>query len=160
MNCLRLHLHLLKSILVVQFIVTIVEPSEHTLGNHLYENIGRLELLFGTIYFFTGSILIVPYIFSSSLLFKDKVFREGELFNKVSNTPKNYTIRYKYWKKEVGGGISYTRFNILGAQVDFHPLKQMKQFRIYIFQIPILIVEVKPIRHRLYECLFKYDDIC
>lgn len=61
------------------------------------------------------------FVFFSHVL-KDDVFRKGELFNKFSNTPKNYTIRYKYWKKEVGGGISYVRFNILGAQVDFHLL--------------------------------------
>lgn len=50
--------------------------------------------------------------------FKEEVFRKGDLFRKISNTPKNYTIQYRYSKKDVGGGISYIQFNILGAEVD------------------------------------------
>lgn len=47
----------------------------------------------------------------------EKVFRKSDLFDKISDEPKNYTIRYKYSKKDVGGGISYIQFNVLGAEV-------------------------------------------
>lgn len=117
-NCLQLHLNLLKTILVVQFVIAIAEPVEHTIGNTFYKEIGRLEFQFNHFSYIFVSLRICD-CFVLFILFKEKVFREGDLFNKISNTPKNYTIRYKYSKKDVGGGISYIRFNILGAEVDF-----------------------------------------
>lgn len=124
-NCQRMHFNLLKSILVVQFVLSIVEPIEHTIGNTVFKDIGRLEFQVNifpehhfSVSFESFGLLTLIRIFRSL----EEVFRKSDLFNKISNEPKNYTIRYKYSKKDVGGGISYTRFNILGAEVDTHRL--------------------------------------
>lgn len=112
-NFLRMHFNLLISILVVQLSLSVAEPIEHTIGSSVFKDIGRLAL---SAIIPLSAFNIVSYVFCSL----EKVFRKSDLFQKVSNEPKNYTIRYKYSKKDVGGGISYTQFNILGAEVNFH----------------------------------------
>lgn len=53
MNCVQLHLYLLTSILVVQFIVTIVEPMEHTFSD--ITHFGKLRFKY---YFLSNSIVL------------------------------------------------------------------------------------------------------
>lgn len=117
-NFLRMHFNLLISILVVQLSLSVAEPIEHTIGGSVFKDIGRLALSEIIPLSALGFSMVnnVSYVFCSL----EKVFRKSDLFQKVSNEPKNYTIRYKYSKKDVGGGISYTQFNILGAEVNFH----------------------------------------
>lgn len=87
MSCQRLHLNLLKSILVFHFIVTIAEPLVHTIGDlNLFAMDGKLRFHILSFFFF-GYFDLIFLSSLSKMAFSTKVTYSRRLQPAQKTTP-------------------------------------------------------------------------